>query len=140
MKFILTILFLIIIERSVSQNQSTGNNSDNKEGKVQIFQDSRLEKLIEKHIRINESRIGIPGYRVQIFFGTNREEANNVRIKFIERNPEMKVYLLYIQPNFVVRVGDFRTHLEAQKCLDELKPFYETSFMVIDEINFPELE
>jgi hypothetical protein len=37
------------------------------QGQITIVQDERIEKLVLKHIRRNELKKGIDGFRVQIF-------------------------------------------------------------------------
>jgi hypothetical protein len=48
-------------------------------------------------------------------------------------------YIIYQQPNFKIRVGDFRTRLEAMKFLKELQLKYATAFIVRDDVKLPSL-
>jgi hypothetical protein len=54
--------------------------------------------------------------------------------------PSVEAYEKYDQPNFNIRVGNFRTKLEAYKFLKQVQPEFPTAFIVQDEIEFPELE
>lgn len=52
----------------------------------------------------------------------------------------MPAYLIWESPNYKIRVGDFRSKLDAEKFqrkIDELFPY---AFIVRDNINFPSLE
>ena len=77
------------------------------------------------------------GYRVQIFFGSNRQAAYSAQAKFKDEYPELRTYITYIEPNFKVRVGDFRTRLEAQKLQSELTQMFSSLFIIPEKINPP---
>lgn len=55
------------------------------------------------------------GYRVQIYSGTSREDANNARSRSYALFPDITPHIAYVQPNFRVKVGDFIDRLEAQR-------------------------
>src|SRR5207244_1121440 len=102
--------------------------------------DARVDQLIKKQKEINLQKQTISGFRIQIYFGSNRQKASEVKTEFSFRHPEMLSYLTYQQPNFKVRVGDFRTRLEAQKFLKDIQGNYMTSFIVQDDIRLPPLK
>ncbi|MBL7138380.1 MAG: SPOR domain-containing protein [Bacteroidales bacterium] len=108
------------------------------EGKVKIIQDPAIEQLVQKHIKVNETRDGIPGYRIQIFFDSGTNSKINAKMeceKFRRRYPGTGVYLTFISPNYKVRVGDFRTRLDAFRFLQELQSDYPNGYVVADQIN-----
>ncbi len=112
----------------------------NADSTVVITKDARVDDLIKKQKEINLQKQTIPGYRIQVYFGVNRQKALEVKTEFNGKHPEVSSYLTYQQPNFKVRVGDFRTHLEAQKFLKDIQGQYGTSFIVSDDIRLPPLK
>lgn len=113
------------------------------QGKIELVQDSRISGLVEKHIQINELQKGVPGFRVQIYFtsGNNsKANANRVRTEFLTKYPRAKAYVLYQEPFYKVRVGDFRTRLEAQGFLNMVSMDFPASYIVSDEIQYPDLK
>ena len=82
------------------------------------------------------------GFRLQIYFGSG-EKAHNQAIKiktdFLSSNPDIKTYLLFKSPDFIIRVGNFRTKSEALKLQKALLFQYPNAFIVADEIALPEL-
>lgn len=100
--------------------------------------DSLVKVLMNRHIAICQAKQSMPGYRVQIFFGPQRTTANEVRTDFLHLYPNVTAYIIYQQPNFKIRVGDFKTRLEAMKFLKEVQPLYSTAFLVEDEVKLPE--
>ena len=106
---------------------------------VQVLGNPELDTLVQRNIESNQITNGIQGYRVQIFFGSDRKAANDARTQFLQLYPNTEAYLLYQQPNFKVRVGDFRTQPEAQALFKELLRHFERVFLVPDKINLPKL-
>ena len=108
--------------------------TNRKEGKIEIIQSSGIDSLLKKVKAQNEQRKTISGYRIQIYSGPQRNKANEIKALFYDKHPNHGSYVIYQQPNFKVRVGDFLTRLEAYKFLKEIEPEYETVYMVRDEI------
>lgn len=107
-----------------------------------IQRDVRLDSLLMKHTRLNKAKDGLDGYRVQLFSGSGTEarfQANNLRAEFMANHPNTSAYLIYQVPNFKVRLGDFRTELEAVHLQRELAYQYPGGFVVRDKIKFPKL-
>ena len=116
-----------------------------KTGKIEIIvQDTRINTLVSKHIAFNESRGSIRGFRIQIFFdsGNNsKSKANSAMSEFKAAHPDIGAYLLFQEPNFKVRVGDFRSRMDAQRFLHKIAEDLPNAFIVKDdEINYPNLE
>jgi hypothetical protein len=108
-------------------------------GKVELVQEYKVKELLAKHIEVN-SKAPIKGYRIKIHFGADKNKSKEVRAKFILKFPQYKAYEKYDQPNFNIRVGDFRTKLDAYKALKEIQAEFPASFIVQDEIEMPELD
>jgi hypothetical protein len=101
-------------------------------------QDSLVHVLVNRHIAINQAKNSMPGYRIQIYFGPNRTTANEIKTDFLQLFPKMGAYLVYQQPNFKIRVGDFKYRLEAMKFLKEIQHLHSAAFIVKDEVKLPE--
>ena len=102
-----------------------------------VNRDPRVDRLIEKHRQYNQSNPGVDGFRVQVFFdsGNNsKKAAQTVREKFMEVHPDVAAYLTFKAPYYRVRVGDFRTKLEAEGFLFQLTTTYPNAFTVPDRI------
>ncbi|MEP7170137.1 MAG: SPOR domain-containing protein [Bacteroidota bacterium] len=105
---------------------------------AQSNDDSLANLLVKKHIAINASKMTMPGYRVQIYYGSQRAKATEIRTEVLKNFPQVPAYLIYQQPNFKLRLGDFKTRMEAMKLLDEIKREYAQAFIVKDEVKLPE--
>ncbi len=110
-------------------------------GIVVEVKDPLIDSLIKRRVELTKgvSRDGTPllinGFRVQIFFGPDRKQAYDEQAKFKSLYPEHNTYISYTQPNYRVKVGDFRTRLEAQQLITELKPMFPTLFIFSEKIN-----
>ncbi len=99
--------------------------------------DQKIQAMVQKH---TESQTGkIKGFRVQIHFGAEKSKALQIKSKFLSRFPEVRAYDPYDAPYFKIRVGDFRTKLEAYKFLKSVQAEFPGSFIVTDEIELPPL-
>ncbi len=92
---------------------------------------------MSKHIALGKTKNSMPGYRIQIFFGDNREEANQVKSNFLKVYPNVGAYLEYQQPNFKIRVGDFKTRLLATEFMNQIQGLFPMAFLVKDDVKLP---
>ena len=107
------------------------------EGKVEVIQDERITQLAEQYRKMSLNNPEFDGYRVQVFFesGSNsKNAATNVQNGFETLYPEVKSYLSYNEPYYRVRVGDFRTLIEAVGFQKKIVADYPNSFPVKDKI------
>ena len=110
---------------------------------IQIIQDDKVDLLVSKHIQINQNRKGIDGYRIQIFFdsGNNsKTKAQSIYDGFKAKYPDVGAYLSFKSPNYKVRIGDFRTRLDAQRFLNNIIDEYPNAWIIADMINLPKVE
>jgi hypothetical protein len=128
--FVLTVLIVLItgIVSNLHAQQS-----------VQVQSDPRLDSLVQQHIEANKAANGMQGYRVQIFFGSERKPAQDAKTRVLQLMPNEEVYLIYQQPYFKVRVGDYRTRLEAEAVYRRLMREFDKVFIIPDKINLPKL-
>lgn len=98
-----------------------------------------LDSLIEKVKETNSIHKTIKGYRIQLFSGTERNNANEVKTRFLKLYPQLNAYLLYNQPYYKIRVGDFRTRLDAEVAYQKIKNVFDECIIVSDNIALPKL-
>lgn len=106
-----------------------------------VVQDMRIKELINKKIEVADKTKGrMKGFRVQVYSGVERDKAKEVKSDFLQKYPNVSAYDPYEQPNFKIKVGDFRTKLEAQKFLREISLDFPNAFIVQSEIEMPKVE
>ncbi len=107
-----------------------------------LTQDPKVDTLLAMHKTIKSIDTLIPGYRVQIFFAGGNFSKNKSIEKLQEfdaKNDKHKAYLSFKAPYYRVRVGDFRTTLEATAFLKKIEKDYPSAFIVEDMIRFPKI-
>lgn len=63
----------------------------------------------------------VRGYRIQLFNGQERDQANRLKNQFASNFPNIPRYLVFVEPTYRVRVGDFYTRGDAESFLKEVK-------------------
>lgn len=120
-------------------------------GSVIVIKDPAIDSLIARRVLLNKlvynnsankgaSSIVIYGFRVQAYFGHDRKEANKIQAKLKQMYPDFETYISYNLPNFRIKIGDFRSRLEAEKLVSQLRPNYPTLFIFNERINPPKNE
>jgi hypothetical protein len=126
-KFFLILLFYFTCQFGYAQNKLT------------IKADPLIDSLVHKYQEINKAEPQMDGYRIQLFTGADRNNAIAIRSKFMIDFPAEQIYLIYQQPYFKLRVGDYRNLIEAQSMYTQLQKQFGQILIVPDKINLPKL-
>lgn len=111
------------------------------EGSVVVKADPRVDSLIALHVNHNQTYPLIEGYKIQIFKDSGNDAldaAHNMMDEFREEFPDIVVYLSFQEPYYRIRVGDFRTRLEALEVLGKIKKKYKNVWVIKDYIHLAE--
>lgn len=116
-------------------------------GKVEVIEDARISVLQQKRLEFamepeHETIIRKPGtkgtalgFRVQIYTGPSRSEAYAAQSRFQRMYSDINTYVSYTQPNYRVKVGDFRSRSEAQAIMRELRKGFSGVFLFTEQVN-----
>lgn len=88
-------------------------------------------KVVDKK---NARRVKVRGFRVQIFSGSSRNEAYAVQSRFQNAYKDMGSYVSYDEPNYRVKVGDFRSRADATNFMRVLRSQYSNVFVFTEDI------
>jgi len=138
------ILFLFIIGCTISsyaQQQTIKICNDSVEkhpGMLMIIQNPLIREDIKPAVII-EDEPTMPGFRIQVYAGTDRGEAQRLK-NVMSANYNIPTYMIYESPYFKVRVGDYRSRIEAQQMFHTLKQQYTGILLVPGNINWPDLK
>lgn len=89
--------------------------TDYAEEKIILTEQGEFKKRIERR-----SFIEAPGFRVQTFAGSSKENAAAIADQLTKLNVD-SVYVVDDQGLFKVQIGNFTERLEAEKMLDQLR-------------------
>ena len=109
------------------------------QGNVVIKTDPRVDSLITMHVAYNQAYPFIEGFRIQLYKDSGNDAldaAHDIMDKFHEDFPDIPAYLGFQEPYYRVRVGDFRTRLEALEQLEKIKRKFRNVWVIKDYIRF----
>ncbi len=110
---------------------------------VQYVFPNGLTELMTRYQSNQEKHLELSGYRIQVFTASgpnSKTKARKAQLKFDNEYPFLASYLKYQTPNFEIRVGDFRTRMEAERFLQMVKSSYPYAFIKKDFIELPPIE
>lgn len=96
---------------------------------------NRLEVALDTIAVRNKTIRYAQGYRIQIYSGNDRKEAENVKATSYQLFRDITSYLIYAQPVYRVKVGDFLSRVEAEKYYVGLKARYPAAILVPDKVD-----
>ena len=129
-------LFILFPFLSVAQDDTTLSEN----GSITSINEKGINALVRKYENILKAKDGVDGWRVQLAFKEKKEDADKIKINFINLYSEIPAYLEYEAPYYRVRVGNCRTKLEAKKIKHMIGEKFPGAYPVPEIINFSQLE
>ncbi|OXA72804.1 sporulation protein [Flavobacterium aquidurense] len=94
-----------------------------------LNQDPKFEQLLNDKRKINTSINTNDTYKIQIFSGKS-EEAKKTLSDFKREYNTIDGTIIFNTPNYKVMVGNFKTRIEAERNLAEIKKRYKSVFLI----------
>ncbi len=94
-----------------------------------LNQDPKFEQLLNDKRKINTSLSTNENYKIQIFSGKS-EEAKKTLTDFKREYSDIDGTIIFNTPNYKVLVGNFKTRIEAERNLAEIKKKYKSVFLI----------
>jgi hypothetical protein len=97
-------------------------------GDLTISKNKKIDALLELKKEANLDETSSKKYKIQIFSGSlieARKSNSNYKLKYLK----WKSTLEFETPNYKIWVGNFRTKLEADRALTEIKKSFEHAFI-----------
>jgi hypothetical protein len=95
---------------------------------------AKVDAAMDQLAIANKSVRYAQGYRIQIYSGNNRDEANSARNRSYALFPEITPHIVYNQPTFRVKVGDFVDRMDAQRVYAGLLADFPNAMVVQDKV------
>lgn len=115
---------------SFSQDSTTINGNKN----FVVKQDIQTASLLYKYKEYNRKREFAEGFRIQIMYTDVRDEVYQSKGAMYKEYPDLSSYVEYEQPYYKLRLGDFKSRLEATYYLQQVVTLYPGAFIVRDKI------
>nr|WP_245571634.1 SPOR domain-containing protein [Flavobacterium filum] len=94
-----------------------------------VEQDAKFEQLLNEKRKVNASLTMNDRWKIQLFTG-NSENAKKELLQFKKENKNFDATIVFHTPVYKVWVGNFKTRIEAEKNLKELKTKYPNAFLI----------
>lgn len=108
---------------------------------VVVRQSAEVRTALNRQVAANADKT-ISGYRIRIYNASSpraREESASVIRRFNDRFPYVEADRTYASPFFRVTAGNFRTRLEAEAFLQQVKSDFPDAFIARDRFKYPTL-
>jgi len=93
--------------------------------------DEQLTVIGEKNRSIRYA----PGFRIQLYIGNERLQAENAKMQINQNFPELAPYLSYNQPTYKLKVGDFMRRIDAERYYSQIKQLIGSAMLVPDKVD-----
>jgi len=94
----------------------------------------RLDSVLDTLANRNRSIRYAPGYRVQVYVGTQRQKVEETKLLIYQNFPELSPYLTYAQPTYKLKVGDFMRRIDADRYYSSIKQLIPSAQLQPDKV------
>ena len=99
------------------------------EAKINIQQNPKFEQLLNEKRKINSSIAVNERYKIQVYSG-NSEKAKSTLNDCKQNFSDLDGTIVFNTPNYKVWIGNFKSRIEAERNLVEIKKVYENAFLI----------
>lgn len=131
-KSLLLFIFISLAFSAISRDRSDTLKIDGGLGDLCLSNVKRadiIDNMLYSHINMNREKGVDIFYRVQIFFG-DKANAYTARDKFVKKYPNISANIVYISPDFRVRVGNCKKESEALKIKHMIDDVFKDSYII----------
>jgi hypothetical protein len=100
-----------------------------------LYVNKKLDTVLDTLAKHNKSIRYINGYRIQIYVGNVRQEADEAKSYIYQSFPDLNPYVSYSQPTYRVKAGDFIYRSDAEQYLDMIKEQYASAVILADRVD-----
>jgi hypothetical protein len=116
--FLSLLAFVALTSKMNAQDQNTT-----------VSQDPKFEQLLNEKRKINASLTVNDSYKIQIYNGGS-ENAKKTLNEFRQEFNDIDATIVFNTPNYKVWVGSFRTRIEAERNLANIKDRYKNVLLI----------
>lgn len=95
----------------------------------------RLDMVLDTIATQNRSVRYAPGFRIQVYVGTQRQEVDATKLLIAQNFPELSPYLSYNQPTYKLKVGDFMRRMDAEWYYASIRRLIESAQLQPDKVD-----
>ncbi|OCB74329.1 SPOR domain-containing protein [Flavobacterium crassostreae] len=119
-KTTLFVSFLFCVSHTTLQAQDQNTS---------IRQDAKFTQLLNEKRKINPTIAANERYKIQVFSGDS-EKAKKALYECKQQFSELDGTIVFNTPNYKVWIGNFRTRIETERNMLEIKKKYPNAFLI----------
>ncbi|WP_269240581.1 SPOR domain-containing protein [Flavobacterium limnophilum] len=116
--FLSSLLLVVLAPKMKAQDQN-----------ITVSQDPKFEQLLNEKRKINTSLTVNDSYKIQIYSGGS-ENAKKTLNEFRQEFTTIDATIVFNTPNYKVWVGNFKTRIEAERNLTNIKDRYKNVLLI----------
>ena len=113
----ITVIFLVF---AFSQFETFGQTD---EGEVRIQTSAHVDEMLVQKKEYNKSIEAYQGFKIQIYYGSEKK-CYEVQEDFKMLFPDIATSVIFSTPQWKLQVGNYRTRLEADNTIVNIKKEY----------------
>jgi len=106
---------------------------------IQITEHGNIRTVMNQYISQNQNNPMVEGWRIQIISTDDRRKMEAHKAKFDASYPGVYINWEHRNPWYLVKVGAFKTKLELQGFIQELKDEFPQAIPIKDQVSKAEL-
>jgi len=104
-------------------------------GTVQIESTKEIDETIKQKKNYDKNLGTIKGYKIQLFYG-NEKDAYELKDEFKSLYPKISTKIIFSSPEWKVQAGNYKTRLEADSALVDIKIDFPNAIIFATDIEF----
>lgn len=125
-RFMMVALAVFVADVSTAQN-------------IQVSEDAGVSAAMQRYMADSKANQNMKGYRIQIITTDDRRKMEAAQSKFKAMYPEIFLDWEHVVPYYKIKVAGFRSKLDLQPFLVELREHFPSAIPIVDDIHKREL-
>lgn len=105
-----------------------------KEGTVRIESSAHIDEMAAQKKDYNKTLKTFQGYKIQIYYGSEKE-CYEIKDEFSSLFPDIPASIIFSTPQWKLQIGNYRTRLEADHEMVNIKKEYPAAIILATEID-----
>lgn len=111
-----------------------GARGQTKEGTVRIESSAHIDEMVAQKKDYNKTLETFQGYKIQIYYGREKE-CYEIKDEFSSLFPDIPASIIFSTPQWKLQIGNYRTRLEADHEMVNIKKEYPAAIILATEID-----
>ncbi|KQS34223.1 sporulation protein [Dyadobacter sp. Leaf189] len=124
-----------VFDKAVTETAPKAGTAPKTDVDKPLYVNKKLDTVLDTLAKHNKSIRYINGYRIQLYVGNVRQEADGAKSYIYQAFPDLNPYVSYSQPTYRVKAGDFMYRSDAEQYLDLIKEQYASAVILPDRVD-----